>query len=289
MWKKLSKHFALLVICLLMFIFVIFPYGLSRLFRRLTLNAYLNNEYHLLCDEMKIKYIGNNAHANIRGVHGDRHRWWISAYEIGIPFMSKTFEIWIDKRSNSIYGSNFYEVLSTDLKFQHLYSEWVKKQVGISGENVELEFDRAIISSRLIGGDIYIDFSKITSLDNLEDQICMNTKNYYLKSIDVKMVDVNIEEKWLNKAKNIKDEYVNVISNIMPSLILNDKIIVKLYYYDVDLVFDRYNQIKTNKNDKNFYYIQFDLYNNKIKYLSNYYDSTWGTVLDNWLTEIEYD
>ena len=57
MWKKLSKHFALLVICLLMLIFVIFPYGLSRLFRRLTLNAYLNNEYHLLCDEMKINYM----------------------------------------------------------------------------------------------------------------------------------------------------------------------------------------------------------------------------------------
>ena len=75
--------------------------------------------------------------------------------------MDKSFEIWIDKRNNRIFGSDFYEVLATDPKFQHMYSNWVKKQVGIEDENVELEFKGALKSSAWVGEKPYIDFNKI--------------------------------------------------------------------------------------------------------------------------------
>lgn len=243
MWKKLSKHFALLVICLLMLIFVIFPYGLSRLFRRLTLNAYLNNEYHLLCDEMKIKYIGNNAHANIRGVHGDRHRWWISAYEIGIPFMSKTFEIWIDKRSNSLYGSNFYEVLSTDFKFQHLYSEWIKKQIGIEDENVEFQFAGNFDNP-------YIEFDKITSLSEDYREIFENTHNLYCNRCYVSNID-NLNAMTANEIANeIREKYLFGAVKIT-GIPVNKKISGNIHLS---------NGIFDKKNDQN-YKFRFDLHN----------------------------
>ena len=139
MWKVLSKHFILFFISLLVLVLVVFPYCAERLVSRIVLNKYLKQEYHLLYNEMKVDYLGNHAHANIQGIHGDRHRWWISAYEIKTPFMDRTFEIWVDKNNYKIFGSDFYEQLSYDEKFHHLYSNWIKKQIELDDENIDIE------------------------------------------------------------------------------------------------------------------------------------------------------
>lgn len=96
------------------------------------------------------------------------------------PFMDNKFSITM--RGGEIVEDNFYEVLSRDNKFQHMYSEWVKKQVGIEDENVGLKFSRARCGAQAIGNDISIDFKNITSLANLNNEICENTHNYYICS-----------------------------------------------------------------------------------------------------------
>lgn len=287
MWERLSKHFVLFCICLVILFLFIFPYCIIRIGNSLTVNRYLKREFYLLNNEINIKYVGNNAHANIKGIHGDRHRWWISAYECTVPFMDKTFEIWIDKRNYTIFGTDFYEVLLYDKKFQHLYSEWVKNQVGIEDENVELEFKGALKGARWVGDEPYIDFSKITSLDNLIEDICKNTHNLYLYSIDKKISNRETKDDWLQTSKMLRDEYVDKIKDFNLSLIWDNEVSVKLYYYDVDLVNDRYNHIGLKKDNTNFYYILFNLQNNDIKYLCNYYDCTGASVLQSWLKEID--
>ena len=126
--------------------------------------------------------------------------------------MEKPFEVWIDNRTHEIFGNNFYETLVTDPKFQHLYSNWVKKQVGIEDENVKLYFNRASCGSRNIGDKPYIDFEKITSLENLEEQICENIHNLYIRSnhyeqgVDIKVDNIDEITEVLNYADLIEDK-----------------------------------------------------------------------------------
>ena len=198
MWERLSKHFVLFCICLVILFLFIFPYCIMRIGSSLTVNRYLKREFNLLNNEINIKYVGNNAHANIKGIHGDRHRWWISAYECTVPFMDKTFEIWIDKRNYTIFGTDFYEVLIYDKKFHHLYSEWVKKQVGIDDENVEFGFAGNF-------DDPYIDFDKITTLSEDYREVFENTHNLYCNKCYIN----NLFELNEENAKVIADELRN--------------------------------------------------------------------------------
>lgn len=123
-------------------------------------------------------------------------------------FMDGKFSVTMN--DGIITRDNFYEVLIKDDKFQHLYSEWVKKQVGIEDENVELYFNRAMCGSRVIGDNIYIDFDKITDLNNLEEQLCENTHNIYIRSnhheqgVDVKIYNINDVKEVLNYADLIE-------------------------------------------------------------------------------------
>ena len=71
---------------------------------------------------------------------------------IKVEFMEKPFKVIVDTDNKVIYKDTFYEVLSTDEKFQHLYSDWVKKQIGINDPNVEFKFDRARCGAQVIGG-----------------------------------------------------------------------------------------------------------------------------------------
>ena len=244
--------------------------------------------FGIVNDKLKQRFIGVYTSTEIRGVYGDNYRTWIRAYELRAPFMERSFEVWVDNRTHKIFGDNFYEVLIWDNKFQHLYSEWVKRQVGIDDEDVELEFDEAKQDASLVGDRPYIDFDKIISLDNLEEQICENTHNLYLRSIDKKIVNIETKDNWLQISKMIKDEYIKKANDINLSLIWDNKVAVKLYFYDVDLANDnRYNHIGLNKNDMNFYYILFNLQDNNIKYFTDFYDRTGATVLQNWLKEID--
>ena len=127
------------------------------------------------------------------------------------PFMQESFQVTM--RGGKIVSDTFYSTLTTDPKFQHLYSEWVKKQVGIEDENVELIFDGAIKDSSWVGEKPYIDFRSITSTDNLEEQICENTHNLYVKSntygdpgIIIKVKDYKGLQETLNYADKIEEK-----------------------------------------------------------------------------------
>ena len=182
MWKKLSNHFVITFISIFFILFVMFPYCGERIASKLVFNDYINKTFGILGKELDVKYKGRFVEETIRGVHGDIIRWWISGYRVNAPFMSKPFEVWVDKRNYKIFGDNFYDTLQSDEKFQHLYSNWVKKQIGINDPNVELKFDRARCGSRNIGDDIHIDFSKIKDTNSINEQICENIKNIYIKS-----------------------------------------------------------------------------------------------------------
>lgn len=92
-------------------------------------------------------------------------------------FMDGKFSVTMN--DGIITRDNFYEVLLYDKKFQHLYSEWLKKQIGLKDENVgfELEYGE-------------IDFSKIKTLNDTFDEVFENC-DYTLRSINIK----NINEK----------------------------------------------------------------------------------------------
>lgn len=171
-------------------------------------------------------------------------------------FMDKTFSVTM--KDGQIIKDNFYEVLMRDEKFQHLYSEWVKKQVGIEDEGVELKFSRAKFWSRVIGDDVYIDFNKITTNENLEKQICENTHNIYVRSnYHESGIVININD----SSKDIKSllEYADDIEKKIHHLIF--------IYED--------NSTYVNKKN-NILYISFDNKNseNNIDVMYNYDDNT---------------
>lgn len=204
MWKKLSNHFVITFISIFFILFVMFPYCGKRIASKLVFNDYINKTFGILGKELDVKYKGRFVEETIRGVHGDIIRWWISGYRVNAPFMSKPFEVWVDKRNYKIFGDNFYEVLASDEKFQHLYSNWVKKQIGCKDDNVELEFDLARDKHNSVHKRISIDFKSIVDVSNIEEEICRNTKNYMLYSIDKKKLDKNNKSNFLDEAKKIK-------------------------------------------------------------------------------------
>ena len=146
-------------------------------------------------------------------------------YYTSTPFLKNEFVIQLTR--GKVVSDRFYDILLTDSKFQHLYSEWVKKQVEIDDENVELYFNRASCGSRNIGDNVYIDFDKITALDNLEEDICKNTHNLYIRSnhyeqgVDVKINNIDNIKEVLNYAdlieKKIKPRVFIDTNHFMPS------------------------------------------------------------------------
>ena len=100
----------------------------------------------------------------------------------------------------------FYEVLSRDSKFQHLYSEWVKKQVGIEDENVEFGFTGNFDKP-------YIEFDKITSLSDDYREVFENTHNLYFNKIVLTNISLN-ENNISNQCSEFVDKYYNRVVNI---------------------------------------------------------------------------
>ena len=168
---------------------------------QIAFDNYIKNTYGVLYDCLEVKKKGSLTKTRIRGYHGDLGYNWIRAYEISVPFMEKTFEVWIDNRNHTVFGSNFTETLTTDPKFQHLYSEWVKKQVGIDDENVELKF----------AGNYdppYIEFNKITSLSEDYREVFENTHNLYCWLCEVKNIKNLTNGNILEISKSIREQYL---------------------------------------------------------------------------------
>ena len=173
-------------------------------------NEYIEH-YGLIKEKLKIVFLGYDSGSSIRGVHGWLGRNWIRAYEIRASFMERPFEVWIDNRTHEIFGDNFYEVLSRDDKFQHLYSEWVKKQVGIEDENVEFGFTGNYDKP-------YIEFDKITSLSDDYSEVFENTHNLLLDVIKYdnkfRIEETNCEKKFYD----IKNNYYEKTKTLIPPI-----------------------------------------------------------------------
>ena len=183
----------------------------------------------------------------------DFKRKLITKIELKSDIMDKTFNITM--QGGRIVNDNFYEVISNDQKFTHLYSEWVKKQVGIEDSNVELKFTEAVKGARQIGEKPYIDFNKITNLDRLEDQICECTSGLYVKNVDIYNFPSN----------DIKD----ILSEVK-----RYELLIKPYIFkEGDNILWFGVNIKEQANDKNdpySYSIVFDYNTNEKKYFIYY-------------------
>lgn len=178
----------------------------EREINEIALKRYIN-QFGKLNELFKIAYIGVRSRADIKGIHGWYYYSWIRSYELRAPFMDKPFEVWIDNRTHEIFGDNFYDTLLRDNKFQHLYSEWIKKQVGIDDGNVKFEFTGVYDKP-------YIEFDKITTLSDDYREIFENTHNLYcnrcyisnidnLNDMTAKVIANEIREKYLYKAVEI--------------------------------------------------------------------------------------
>ena len=132
-------------------------------------------------DYFKDKF-GGIASSNIKMLSGYRVSDNKFSYAVKFDSLFNT-NIYIYSDFNGNCSDNLSEVLSTDPKFQHLYSEWVKKQVGIEDENVELEFAGNFDKP-------YIEFDKITNLSDDYREVFENTHNLYA---------------WMCKVKNIEE------------------------------------------------------------------------------------
>ena len=155
----------------------------------LIFNEYLKNTYGIVSESFEI-----DVKSDVVSNDTD--------FDIKTGFMDKSFRVIVDTDNKRIYKDNFYEVLSRDNKFQHLYSEWVKKQVGIDDEDVEFGFTGNFDKP-------YIDFDKITSLSDDYREVFENIHNLYAKYCSVKnMQGINVNNKF-QIASNIRIDYLS--------------------------------------------------------------------------------
>ena len=184
------------------------------------LEKYLKDKYGLLLyEEFNIEEDKKNFGPN-------------GIYDISCPFLEKRFGVCIVSeaygkyQAHEIYQDTFYETIAIDPKFQHLYSEWVKKQVGIEDENVELGFTGNFDKP-------YIDFDKITSLSDDYREVFENTHNLRILEIKKQNIKDLSKTSWFNYANSFIDKYDNLkrICGLNP--VYDDKgVLLHLYRYD---------------------------------------------------------
>lgn len=136
-------------------------------------------------DVIEIKYIGK-----------DRGWGTSSAFYISAPFTDGTIYVTSNQEHDVIGGLNI-----NGSKFQHLYSEWVKKQVGIEDDNIELKFAGNFDKP-------YIEFDKITTLSEDYREVFENTHNLYAWLCEVKNIKDLDKNNILNYAQKIREDYL---------------------------------------------------------------------------------
>lgn len=124
-----------------------------------------------------------------------RREYWSanSHYILKAPFCDDG-ELSVDSETHNAYGG-FNFMMSS--KFQHLYSEWVKKQIGLKDENVEFKLEYG-----------EIDFSKIKTLNDTFDEVFENC-DYTLRSINIKNIDEKDKYKIFNEYRGKYYENLN--------------------------------------------------------------------------------
>ena len=213
-------------------------------------SAINKDKYNKILNEYIKNKFGDSLSEKLRIIKNDGWRYVVKFDDI----MDETFYIAYNTGKYSC-SDNFEQVISNDKKFQHLYSEWVKNQVGIEDENVELEFKGALKGARWVGDEPYIDFSKITSLDDLEKQICKNTHNLYVSNIRIN----NFNSAEINDVLKVVKKYEKLIK---PYVFSNGD---NILWFGV-----RLKDSVNNKEDPYRYAILFDYNTNEKKYYKYY-------------------
>ena len=144
-----------------------------------------------------------------------------SIFHMESPFC--TGSIFVDSETKKVEGGFNLQ----GKKFLHLYSEWVKKHVGIEDENVELGFSGNFDTP-------YIEFNKITSLSDDYREIFENTHNLFLDQIELKnKVDEN--DDFIDVFYNVKNNYYYKVVNLLGS---PNKISLFVFFNDYRFIYN---------------------------------------------------
>ena len=137
--------------------------------------------------------------------HGRSNGWGSdSVYRLESPFALGT--VFVDSETQEVEGGFSLE----GTKFQHLYSEWVKKQVGIEDEEVELKFYGQQSDPKL-----EISFDSIEYLSDDYREVFENVKYLYCNGINVNNIYDLTEENSYDIAKELLDKYFDKIVELI--------------------------------------------------------------------------
>lgn len=171
-------------------------------------------------------------------------------YRIDTPFFENGFRIEINNAKHKVVYNNFISKLTKDPKFQHLYSEWVKKQVGIEDEDVEL---------KIAYNQDNLDFKQIKVLSEDYREIFELLGKFEIKTAYIKNVqDVN--------EYSIKE----VATNYYNTLFKTNEVLDNMPYY-VILIRDNCNLLEFLKHRSGEYcsclfengkFVDYKYYNN---------------------------
>ena len=150
-------------------------------------------KYNTKIDEYIIKRFGEEFSKKLKIVKNNGKNYVAKCDEL----MDSKFTIYYVP-DGDYCNDDFDERIVSDQKFQHLYSEWVKKQVGIDDENVEFGFTGNFETP-------YIEFDKITTLSEDYREVFENTHNLYLDIINIEKKDIN-EKNYIDYFNKIKNE-----------------------------------------------------------------------------------
>ena len=158
-------------------------------------------KYNKYLDEYIKERFGNAVVEKLKIVNNDSYRYTIKFDSI----MDSKFTVYTNTKTGKC-GDTLNAVISTDKKFLHLYSEWVKKQVGIEDENVELEF---------YSNNPIIQFKNINKLDIDYNEIFRETSGFYLSGIKIKNIALLSFSNSKSIAENINIKLANKIIEVI--------------------------------------------------------------------------
>ena len=209
------------------------------------IKTYIINKYgEVLSQVIEVEYRGRR-----KGWHAD------SEYVLHFPFANDKV-VYVESETQKIFTRDYD--ISTDVKFQHLYSEWVKKQVGIEDENVELKF--AGYNDFSEEYNFKINFKNIKLLDKDYDELFKNVKNMKLNSICILNNNNLSIENQINEViyKNIIPNYYYKVIRLLNELPKKDLYgrlrphNIYIYINDIyEIVYDEEKKEITSRRKKN--------------------------------------
>ena len=180
---------------------------------------YIRDKYgDILSEVIKIEYIG-------------RRKDWVanSHYILKAPFCDDG-ELSVDSETHNVYGGFDFEISS---KFKYLYSEWVKKQVGIDDENIDIEITCTDIR--------FQDIEKYETADNIFECSSGRIDSIILKNAK-KDASTSFKEKFMQFEKKYVERFhdINLSCAYNFTIVGNDE---EIYlHYKIDEYVNEYSK-----------------------------------------------